>query len=733
GRVRSPDGVNRPARDARAEELARLVDNVIDYAIFLLDPEGHVVSWNPGAERLKGYRADEIIGRHFSAFYLPEDVERGHPAEVLQHALGRGRYEEEGWRRRKDGSHFWADIVITALRDNAGTLVGFGKVTRDLTSRRLAEEQLKASTAELRAATAKLEEFRLLVASVRDYAIFLLDPGGHIRSWNIGAEAIKGYTEAEAVGRHFEMFYSAEARARRYPAYELEVAAREGRFEEEGWRFRKDGTRFWANVVITALRDDRGVLVGYAKVTRDLTERRRTEELLRTSAEELAAANALLEASERQARAEASRQRRRTAALELVGRAIVARVDLADIVQTATDAATDLTGAQFGAFFYNVVDADGESYTLYTLSGAAREAFSGFGMPRNTAVFAPTFSGEEIIRSDDITQDPRYGHNRPWFGLPAGHPPVRSHLAVPVITVDGEVAGGMFFGHGDPGVFGPEDEEAAVSIAASAAVAIANARLLEDARRETAAREAALAERDHVARVLQQSLLPPALPAIPGLELGAHYHAGTELVGGDFYDVFALSGRRWGLVVGDVCGSGPEAASQTSLSRHTVRAAAMFDPEPAAVLETLNTALLRSEADRFTTAVFACLSPQPSGQVHVGLASGGHPPAVLCRADGRVGDVATSGPLLGVFEPITLAGAQLVLEPGDTLVLFTDGLVEARRAGTLFGSERLRNAVAALADRPPQEIADALVAAALRHVDAPVSDDIAVVVLRVPA
>ena len=181
---------------------------------------------------------------------------------------------------------------------------------------------------------------------------------------------------------------------------------------------------------------------------------------------------------------------------------------------------------------------------------------------------------------------------------------MRSYLALPITLADGEVAGGLFFGHPDAGVFDAEAEAAALSITSTAAVAIGNARLLESERRETAAREVALRQRDQVAVALQQSLLPPDLPPIPRLELGAHYHAGTELVGGDFYDVFALGEGTWGIVLGDVCGSGPEAASQTALTRHTVRAAAMFDTDPATVIHTLNRALLRSNANRFTTAVF---------------------------------------------------------------------------------------------------------------------------------
>jgi len=247
-----------PAGGDVADHLRLLVESQPDYAIFLLDPSGHVVTWNGGARRLKGYVADEIIGRHFSVFYPPELVAERVPEQILESARLTGRHETEGWRVRKDGSRFWADVVITALHDERGVLVGFGKVTRDLTSRQLATEQLRTAAAELRVANAELEQFRLLVMSVRDYAIFLLDVSGRIRTWNLGAENIKGYTADEVIGRHFELFYTEPARARNHPAYELEVAIRDGRFEEEGWRVRKDGTLFWANVVITALHDARG-------------------------------------------------------------------------------------------------------------------------------------------------------------------------------------------------------------------------------------------------------------------------------------------------------------------------------------------------------------------------------------------------------------------------------------------------------------------------------------------
>jgi PAS domain S-box-containing protein len=275
----------------RTRQLALLVDSVQDYAIFMLDPKGVIVTWNPGAERIKGYAAEEIIGRHFSVFYTDEDRARDHPGEELVIARRDGRFEEEAWRVRKDGSRFWANVVITRVNDESGALIGFGKVTRDLTARRLREEQSRTLAVDLAEANRDLEQFRTLVLSVRDYAIFVIDPGGRVATWNAGAERIKGYEASEVIGRHFSVFYTQEDREHGHPAHELEIAAREGRYEEEGWRIRKDGSRFWASVVITALRNDRGVLVGFAKVTRDLTERRIAEAAIRRAYEELARTN----------------------------------------------------------------------------------------------------------------------------------------------------------------------------------------------------------------------------------------------------------------------------------------------------------------------------------------------------------------------------------------------------------------------------------------------------------
>jgi PAS domain S-box-containing protein len=251
-------------------EYRLLVQGVRDYGIFMLDTGGHIASWNAGAEQIKGYREEEILGQHFSVFYPPEDIAAGKPARELEQAIAEGRLEDEGWRLRKDGTRFWANIVITAIYDETGELRGFGKVTRDMTDRRAAEEALRESE----------ERFRLLVQGVLDYGIFMLDPAGHIVSWNDGAERIKGYREHEIIGQHFSVFYPPEDIAADKPARELEQAIAEGRLEDEGWRLRKDGTRFWANIVITALFDRTGKLRGFGKVTRDMTERRAAEQAL---------------------------------------------------------------------------------------------------------------------------------------------------------------------------------------------------------------------------------------------------------------------------------------------------------------------------------------------------------------------------------------------------------------------------------------------------------------------
>jgi len=253
-----------------------LVEAVTDYAIFMLDADGFVTSWNAGARRFKGYEAPEILGEHFSRFYTAEDRRAGRPKRALATAAREGRFEGEGWRVRKDGTRFWASVVIDRISDPGGKLIGFAKITRDLTEQRAAEASLRRSQ----------EQFRRLVEGVTDYSIFLLEPDGRVATWNAGAQRIKGYRPEEIIGQHFSRFYTEEDRENREPDKALETATREGRFEKEGWRVRKNGERFWANVVIDPIYDS-GELVGFAKITRDITERREAQLTLEKAREAL--------------------------------------------------------------------------------------------------------------------------------------------------------------------------------------------------------------------------------------------------------------------------------------------------------------------------------------------------------------------------------------------------------------------------------------------------------------
>lgn len=254
-----------------------LVDAITDYAIYMLDPDGIITNWNAGAQRLKGYAAEEIVGQHFSRFYLPEDRSDGLPERALAIARTDGKFEREGWRIRKNGERFWAHVVIDPIWAKDGTLIGFAKITRDLTERRAAAESLRQSE----------EQFRLLVQSVTDYAIYRLDPDGNVASWNSGAERIKGYTPAEAIGTHFSRFYTEEDRLAGEPERAMSIAREQGRFAAEGWRVRKDGSRFRASVLLDPIRDDKGKLLGFAKVTRDVSEREEAQRKLDLAREAL--------------------------------------------------------------------------------------------------------------------------------------------------------------------------------------------------------------------------------------------------------------------------------------------------------------------------------------------------------------------------------------------------------------------------------------------------------------
>ena len=279
-------GMLAPRRDLASlgeEKYRVLVEAITDCALYMVDPFGHIVSWNSGAERLKGYKEGEVLGKPFSIFYTEDERSAGIPHRALEIAGSEGRFETEGWRVRKDGSRFWAHVVIDPIFDADGRVLGFAKIIRDFTERRATTEALAESE----------QRFRILVQGIADYAIYMLDPMGRVSSWNAGAERFKGYASEEVIGTHFSRFYPLEDQQSGLPLRALKTAQIEGRFESEGWRVRKDGSRFWAHVIIDAIRHQNGKLLGFAKITRDLTDRKRAEANLAEAQGRLAQAQKL--------------------------------------------------------------------------------------------------------------------------------------------------------------------------------------------------------------------------------------------------------------------------------------------------------------------------------------------------------------------------------------------------------------------------------------------------------
>lgn len=324
-------------------------------------------------------------------------------------------------------------------------------------------------------------QWRQIVNGATDTAIISTDDRGNVTSWNSGATNILGWPEHEMLGQSLSRIFPEADPAARL-SREMQDAVSLGRGGgDEGWRLRKDGSRLWAVGELSPIRDGSKV-IGFVKILRDRTEQQKAEEDTRE-------------------------ERRALEILNRAGSALALETDLDRLVQLVTDAGVELTGAEFGAFFYNVINNSGESYMLYTLSGAPMEAFSRFPMPRNTAVFAPTFDGSGIVRSDDITRDHRYGKNTPHKGMPEGHLPVRSYLAVPVVSRNGEVVGGLFFGHKQAGVFSERSERGLTGLAAEAAVAIDNVRLAQSAQREIAERKLAQEALEQLNATLEKQVL----------------------------------------------------------------------------------------------------------------------------------------------------------------------------------------------------------------------------------
>jgi PAS domain S-box-containing protein len=421
---------------AKHAMLSAIVDSSDD-AIISKDLNGIIKSWNAGAERIFGFSEQEAVGRSITLIIPDERLDE----ERL--IIGKIRTGErvdhfETVRRHKNGTNVPISLTVSPIRNASGVIVGASKVARDIT------DSIQADTR---------QAILSAIVESSDDAIISKDLNGIITSWNHGAQQIFGYTEQEMIGKSITLLIPED----RLNEEDIIISnIKNGKRIDHFETFRKDkqGREIPVSVTISPIRDRTGKIIGASKVGRNISDQLQTQ-------------------------ADLKKHMRNLEILNSIGKSIAEKMDFKSILQTVTDATTKITGAAFGAFFYNTVNQRDEAFTLYTLSGAPKEAFEKFGMPRNTAIFHPTFSGQSVVRLDDVTQDPRYGHNSPHQGMPKGHLPVVSYLAVPVISTSGEVIGGLFFGHPKAGVFQPEHEDLVVNIAAQAAIALDNSRLFE--------------------------------------------------------------------------------------------------------------------------------------------------------------------------------------------------------------------------------------------------------------
>jgi PAS domain S-box-containing protein len=457
----------------RERFLEALLASATDYAIIGMDLDGLVTQWNEGAVNVLGWTEAEMLGWPASVFFTPEDRQAGVPQAEMKAALETGRGSDERWHLRKDETRFWANGEMMPLKDEAGVVQGFIKILRDRTAQRLAAEAQRADA----------EFLRSVLASSGD-CIKVLDMEGRLTFMSEGGKRVMEVNDFSAIaGCPWPDFWTGQENAEAIAAIEAAKAGGVGQFQ--GFAKTMRGVTKWWDVQVTPILDGAGRPEKLLAVSRDLSDRRRAEEALED-------------------------ERRTLEALNRIGTAVAAELDLERVVQMVTDAGVEVIGAASGAFFYNVLTESGERYQLYTLSaGVPKNAFDRFPMPRNTAVFGPTFRGESVVRSDDILADPRYGKNAPYQGMPPGHLAVRSYLAVPVISRSGEVTGALLFGHPEPGRFQERHERLITGIAAQTAIAIDNARLYQAAQKaneQLAQRVRELHESEATIRELNETL-----------------------------------------------------------------------------------------------------------------------------------------------------------------------------------------------------------------------------------
>jgi PAS domain S-box-containing protein len=447
--------------------LTALIESADD-AIISKTLEGIITSWNAGAERVFGYTADEVIGKSITIL-IPPDHEDEEPAILARLRAGERIEHYETVRVRKDGRLIDISLTVSPIKGPNGTIIGASKIARDVTEQRQARRALDEASARLKLAleAARLGDWSweaktdLVTMSETAADLFSIPPGPHM-TWT-GMRDLLHEEDRE----HTKL--AVERALAQHTDYDIE------------YRVKNNGRgEVWISSKGRGVYDEAGRVVGMLGFIQDISTRKSNEEMLREQAEALRTLNE-------------------------IGKTISAELNLHNTVQAVTDAATELTGARFGSFFYNVLNEEGASYMLYTLAGVPREAFAHFPMPRATDLFGPTFRGEAVVRIDDVKKDPRYGKSSPYYGMPEGHLPVTSYLAVPVVSRSGEVLGGLFFGHPEPGMFTERDEIIVSGLASQAAVAMDNARLYEAAKKARAEAEHAAAENERLFRQAEES------------------------------------------------------------------------------------------------------------------------------------------------------------------------------------------------------------------------------------
>jgi PAS domain S-box-containing protein len=690
------------AEDAVLESEARkraILDAALD-CVITMDHQGRVLEFNPAAEQTFGYTAREAIGAELAELIVPPSLRERHRAGLRRY-LETGKSELFDRRveltgMRKDGSELPVEVTLTAITSEAAVV--FAGYIRDLTERRRSEEAQR--------------RLALIVESSED-AIIGWDRNGVVTSWNSGAERLYGYTPDEVVGKSMQLIIP-EDRSHEKRRF-LDSVLRDERIEHyETTRVRKDGSVVEVALSISPIKDPAGTIVGASVIAHDNTERKRAEE-----------ARVRLLQMEQESRMQIQQAERRASFLAgaqaLLGSSLDFTTTLQNLARLSVPYIADWC-------VVDMVNPEGKIERLATAHGdpekeefarELRQRYPGTDLEQGaheairvgTSTLVTQITDEQLARA---AHDEEHLQILRDLGFHSG-------MIVPLRARDRSIGAITFLSAESNRQFDEEDLALAEDLANRAAIAVENARLY--------------GERNYIASTLQQSLLPDNLPEIPGVELAARYLAAGEgaEVGGDFYDIYRSGESTWGLAIGDVRGKGPRAAAVTALTRYTLRTASLSQTAPSRILATLNEAMLRQRSDdRFCTVAYASIEPSPRGGISMKLGVGGHPLPLLLRRDGTVERVGSPGTLIGLVPDPDITDDVVELMPGESLILYTDGVSEARsQADGLFGEERLIELLRTCASQDAAHIAERIEQRVLEFQDQGNGDDLAVLVMRV--